>query len=484
MVAAGAGIASADTTGASTPATSDNSSSSVGSGAGGSSPMGSDVLGQTVETPSVIDFSDTYPTIGQRVSYSASGLVPKQTYRVLWETFQGTWDVDGNTFIGESYTPAVTVLGTVTADANGEVHSVLQIPTGYGDIHQIGLADASGIVVAQGSVTIKPSVSVSRTQEPEGNFFTLRVQGIGYGAYSSAYEVLYDNHLMGNIAAVTTNGTAVFQVRAEGIGPHLIEIAPCSIGSPYLNEQQSPYSWKPTFSIPVTVTKGHPGDVQDPIPAPSISTGNHLTASPGHGVVGSTFTLTGQGLPANESLTIEWSNTVGNHVTAAGYHAAETVLGHVTSSAAGTFATKIQVPVNVGGPPHTVQAVDAAGNVVGTTTYQIYPNLVSAPKAVKEGQMFTIHLQGGGPDTYDNCYSVLYDNSSIGYACGFNTNGDMQIQIRATGAPGIHDIDLYPTIQQGNQKVPNLYVLPLLTYKSDHPGESEPAFHLVIDVQP
>ncbi|WP_284199198.1 hypothetical protein [Alicyclobacillus sacchari] len=349
MVAAGAGIASADTTGASTPATSDNSSSSVGSGAGGSSPMGSDVLGQTVETPSVIDFSDTYPTIGQRVSYSASGLVPKQTYRVLWETFQGTWDVDGNTFIGESYTPAVTVLGTVTADANGEVHSVLQIPTGYGDIHQIGLADASGIVVAQGSVTIKPSVSVSRTQEPEGNFFTLRVQGIGYGAYSSAYEVLYDNHLMGNIAAVTTNGTAVFQVRAEGIGPHLIEIAPCSIGSPYLNEQQSPYSWKPTFSIPVTVTKGHPGDVQDPIPAPSISTGNHLTASPGHGVVGSTFTLTGQGLPANESLTIEWSNTVGNHVTAAGYHAAETVLGHVTSSAACTFATKIQVPVNVGG---------------------------------------------------------------------------------------------------------------------------------------
>ncbi|GMA56553.1 hypothetical protein GCM10025858_10560 [Alicyclobacillus sacchari] len=131
-----------------------------------------------------------------------------------------------------------------------------------------------------------------------------------------------------------------------------------------------------------------------------------------------------------------------------------------------------------------MQAVDAAGNVVGTTTYQIYPNLVSAPKAVKEGQMFTIHLQGGGPDTYDNCYSVLYDNSSIGYACGFNTNGDMQIQIRATGAPGIHDIDLYPTIQQGNQKVPNLYVLPLLTYKSDHPGESEPAFHLVIDVQP
>ncbi|KRW92941.1 hypothetical protein SD51_01350 [Alicyclobacillus tengchongensis] len=483
ILAAGAGMASADTTGSSTADTNGISSSGAGSEAGGQSPMGSDVLGQTVATPSVIDVSNTYPTIGERVTYSASGLVPKQTYRVLWEAFQGTWDVDGNTFVGESYTPFVKVLGTVTADANGEVHGVLRVPTGYGDIHQIGLADASGIVAAQGSVTVKPSFTISRTRESEGSFFTIRVQGIGYGAYSSAYEVLYDNHLMGNIAAVTTNGTAVFQVRAEGIGSHLIEIAPCSIGSPYLNEQQSPYNWKPTFSIPVTVTKGHPVDVKDSIPASSISTGNHLIASPGHGIVGSTFTLTGQGLPANESLTLEWSNTVGNHVTAAGYHSAQTVLGHVTTSSTGTFTVKIPVPVNVGGPPHTIQAVDPAGTIVGTTTYQIYPSLVSAPNVVKAGQVFTIHLQGGGPDTYDNCYSVLYDNSSIGYACGFNTNGDMQIQIRATGGPGVHYIDLYPTIQQGNQKVPNLYVLPLLTYKLDHPGEAQPAFHLVIDVQ-
>lgn len=258
---------------------------------------------------------------------------------------------------------------------------------------------------------------------------------------------------------------------------------PCSIGSPYLNEQQSPYSWKPTFDIPVTVTTGTPTDVFDSIPAPSPSVGDHLVATPGHGTVGSTFTLTGSSLPANQQVTIEWSNTVGNHVTSAGFHGAETVLAEAATDSKGDLSAKITVPVNVGGPAHTIEVVDSQGNVIGTTDYQIYPSFVSAPKTVKEGQILTVHLQGGGPDTYDNCYSVLYDNGSIGYACGFNSNGDMQIQIRATGAPGVHYVDLYPTIQQGNQKVPNLYVLPLLTYQADHPGEREPAFHIVFTIQ-
>ncbi len=448
-----------------------------------SSAGGSDVLGTPAAEQSSVSVSDAYPTVGETVKYKVLGLAPNATYQLLWETFKGTWNTDGNTFVGESYSTGVTTIARVTSDASGAVNASFVVPKGYGDIHQVGLLDGNGQVVAQGSVTVKPSVSIEKKVEPEGGFFTVHVDGIGYGAYSSAYEALYDNKLMGNITAVTTDGSATFQVRAEGVGAHQIEIVPCSIGSPYLNEQQSPYSWKPTFDIPVTVTTGTPTDVFDSIPAPSPSVGDHLVATPGHGTVGSTFTLTGSSLPANQQVTIEWSNTVGNHVTSAGFHGAETVLAEAATDSKGDLSAKITVPVNVGGPAHTIEVVDSQGNVIGTTDYQIYPSFVSAPKTVKEGQILTVHLQGGGPDTYDNCYSVLYDNGSIGYACGFNSNGDMQIQIRATGAPGVHYVDLYPTIQQGNQKVPNLYVLPLLTYQADHPGEREPAFHIVFTIQ-
>lgn len=439
------------------------------------------VLGNPAASQETLTFKVDYPTVGETVPFTASGLSANQSFKLVWETFKGTWDLNGNRFTGESYTPNVTTLSTVTSDANGDVNTSLIVPVGYGDTHQVGLLNAAGLVVAQGSVTVKPSVSIQKTTEAAGDFFNVTMKGIGYGAYSADWEALYDNKLTGNISAVTTDGTAVFQIRAEGVGQHFIEIDPASIGYPYLNEEQSPFSWKPSFSFPVTVTKGTPANLSDSIPAPSDSTGTNLVASPGHGIVGSTFTLTGKSLPSNANLTIEWSNTTGNHVKA-GIHDTETVLGKVTTDANGNFTKKLTVPVNVGGPPHVIHVIDAQGKVLGNTDYQIYPSLVSAPKTVKEGQLFTVHLQGGGPDTYDNVYSVLYDNGMIGYACGVNTGGDMQIQIRATGALGKHYIDLYPTIQQGDQKVPNVYLLPQLTYQKDHPGEQQPAYHLVINV--
>ncbi|WAH36804.1 hypothetical protein [Alicyclobacillus dauci] len=460
----------------------DSTTSTSAASASSSTDTTTNVLGDPATQQGTLTLSGKYAVIGQSVSLTASGLPANQTFHLVWETFKGTWDLNGNSFIGESYTPGVQTVASVSSDAAGNLKTSLKIPAGYGDIHQIGLVNADGQVVAQGDITIKPTATISKTTAADGQFLNIRVDGMGYGAYSSDYQVMYDNKLAGNISAVTTNGTANFQVRAEGGGQHHIDIVPASIGLPYLNEQQSPYSWKPSFDFPVNVTKGKPTNVFDPIPSPSPSTGTNLVASPGHGVTGSTFTLSGKSLPPNTALTIQWSNTVGNHVTSSGYHDAETVLGTVTTDKDGNFTKKLTVPVNVGGPPHTIQIVDGANNVLGTTNYQIYPSFVSAPKTVKAGSLFTVHLQGTGPTTYDNCYSVLYDNGTIGYACGFNTNGDVQIQVRATGAPGEHFLDIYPTIQQGNQKVPNVYLLPLLTYQKDHPGEWQPAFHIAFTI--
>jgi hypothetical protein len=43
-----------------------------------------------------------------------------------------------------------------------------------------------------------------------------------------------------------------------------------------------------------------------------------------------------------------------------------------------------------------------------------------------------------------NIYTLVFDNAYIGYACGFNSQGDVVIYLPAMGEPGWHFIDLYP----------------------------------------
>ena len=80
---------------------------------------------------------------------------------------------------------------------------------------------------------------------------------------------------------------------------------------------------------------------------------------------------------------------------------------------------------------------------------------------------------------------ATYDNGYMGYACGFNSQGDVVINFKASGAPGPHLIDLYPGIYQGPPTQPQLlYRQPQLTYADDHPGNKIPALRFIFDVLP
>ena len=81
-----------------------------------------------------------------------------------------------------------------------------------------------------------------------------------------------------------------------------------------------------------------------------------------------------------------------------------------------------------------------------------------------------------------NIYTLVYDNAYIGYACGFNSQGDVTVYLPATGEPGWHFIDLYPGIYKGeDMQMTNDFRIPQLTYQ-DHPGEKLPAFHFAFHV--
>jgi hypothetical protein len=91
---------------------------------------------------------------------------------------------------------------------------------------------------------------------------------------------------------------------------------------------------------------------------------------------------------------------------------------------------------------------------------------------LKEGQHFTVHLKGVGWTQLDNTIAVDYDNSYIGYGCGFNSNGDVVMNFWATGGPGTHLIDMYPLLYTQQPSYPNTPygMVPVLTYAQDAPG--------------
>jgi len=151
----------------------------------------------------------------------------------------------------------------------------------------------------------------------------------------------------------------------------------------------------------------------------------------------------------------------------------------------GSLTTTVRIPDDLGGW-HAIKLI-AREQVLMELPYYIEQNLVNVtPRRVKVGEAFTLQIKGVGWTELDNTLAVTYDNAAMGYACGFNTNGDVTINLVATGEPGTHLIDLYPAIYRGKDRVPWNYQTPFLTYARDFPalahGYRLPAYRLAIEV--
>ncbi len=147
----------------------------------------------------------------------------------------------------------------------------------------------------------------------------------------------------------------------------------------------------------------------------------------------------------------------------------------------------VTIPDDLGGW-HGIQVVQG-GKVVAQAPYLVDRSLVSiSPEAVHAGDTVTVHLKGFGWTELDNGAAVTYDNASVGYVCGFNSNGDVTLQLIATGSPGTHLIDLYPMVYQGRNDIKPWYLDPVLSYGSDFPamllGYRLPAYRLAITISP
>lgn len=475
--------------------------------------------------------------VGSEFSVIGKGLSPSKQITLVWSTSDGTWvtDVQPNTinYMGVKYSKYYVNMALVTTDSSGGFTLKTKVPSDFGGVHDI-YAVVDGVAVAHGGYQMLRTVSISPKSGPIGTPITITYTGMGASLYTAGGSVLYDNQFAGEMQALWTRGTGKAVIRASGdVGKHVIYVLD-GIGISYLNIIQSPVPFANGGTQTFTVTK----DAGAPAPyitypekvTPTVTQKTTLssvgldpntkavaTLSKDSGPVFTKVNLDVKGLTTTGVHTLEWATVVGNRVNCTGTCWVYNSVPLGTVDVKTTDITKeIQIPDHLGGW-HVVQVkkdgvieaqvpfyvqesimpyYDKKGKVISMGLAKADPS--GLPEArngsgtptnkFKVGEEFTIAIKGVGWTQLDNTLAVTYDNSYIGYGCGFNSNGYMVVHLKATGKPGTHIIDLWPLMYTNQPSFAGTPygMLPILTADRDFPGLALgyqlPSIHFAITV--
>ena len=482
---------------------------------------------------------------------AGAGLTANTEYTLVWNTTDAAWlgEVDPTTanFRGTKYTKINVDMGTVKTDANGAFSFQTKVPSDFGSTHDIYLVK-DGVAVAKGGFEIFRSVKMTPKSGPIGTPITITYTGMGASLYTAGASINYDNDYTGQFLALWTRGTGTAVIRAAGKpGKHFIHVMD-AIEYQYMNVLQSPVphayannniqtftvtkdpgiaALKPSTTWPMNVTPAikerttlsTSGDL-----APTTSAVATLT--PDRGPILQKTKLHVAGLPTDGTVDLAWSTVIGSRVdcpvgSTQCWKFNPSSLGQATVKG-GVLDADVTIPDNLGGY-HVVQ-VKSGGKVLAQAAYYVQHTMwnmkdkngkvvsVGVAKAdvakaqksgasaedlggtgvgtytFKQGEPFTITVRGVGWTQFDNTMAVTYDNSHVGYGCGFNSNGYMAIHMVATGEPGTHLIDLWPQYYSHQPSFANTQygMVPLLSGGWDNGalalGYTVPVLHFAIKV--
>ena len=446
---------------------------------------------------------------GTAYTISGSGLPAGKEVSIVWSTAKVTWVVDPRPdsvdYLGRKSDKVAVVIGTAKTDSSGAFTVKLKAPRDFGGIHDV-YAVIDGVQVAKGGFLIARWSKMTPKRGPIGTMITLTYGGLGSSLYEGGAAAYYDNKYIGAIMANWTRGIATVKFRAAGpVGRHSVVVAD-AISVNYLNIPQSPIPWAVGGRFTFTVTKdaGLPPrrmdwpvsvaptlDARTTLATTGLAAGSTATArlSSTAGPVLSKVEVAASGLTPGAGVDLVWSTVVGNRVNCSGtcWSFVSVPLGHATAAADGSLTSNVSIPDGLGGW-HVIQLMEN-GKVKAQVPYFVKRSVVGLSSLkLKAGQPFTIHLKGVGWTQLDNTIAVDYDNSYVGYGCGFNSNGDVVLNLVATGTPGTHLIDMYPLLytQQPSYANTPYGMVPVLTYAQDLPGLAMgyqlPAIRLAIEV--
>lgn len=438
--------------------------------------------------------------VGTEIQAVAQGLEPGEAVSLVWHTNRPEWSADlvAGTFNGIEYHDHTLTLAEGKTDVTGHVRLSFTVPEDFGYLHNVTLDYEDGTQAARQGILVEPSISVSPASGPEGTPIEVTVKGVGYRPYDYLRHILYDNRFTGIVTAINTQGTARLTITAVGDpGDHSIQLMRGAFTAPYLNPRQSP-NYIPGLNEPYwatfRITEGEAVRPSDPatqnLPRLSfqeqeLKSGPRLELNYASGHVGDPLVVDASGFPAGVPVQLTWSRVVGNRVAGQGWQEDWITLGEVVADRSGSFRWEGETPDDLGGA-HTVRAAVTGESdpTEAETTYTIQPSVAQFdPVDVKPGEVITIQLKGIGWTETENIVTMVHDNAYIGYACGFNTQGDVTIFFNADTRPGWHFIDLYPAIYKGKMGPVSSdpFRLPMLN-AADHPGAELPVFRLAYHV--
>jgi hypothetical protein len=449
---------------------------------------------------------------GGDVTVAGQGLPANKDVQLTWSTADVNWLLDSRPdsvdYLGRSAGNYNVQLGIARTDATGAFNLTVKAPRDWGGLHDI-YALVNGVAVAKGGLLIARHATIYPKSGPIGTPITITYYGLGSKLYEASASMTYDNKFVGQVTANWSRGVAVAHIRAAGpVGRHVIVLTD-SVTFSYMNIPQSPNPWATASKLYFTVTKdaGRPKPAIDwPVNVgptmwsyttmlPNAVKGATTASGALSTTAGTILTkvgLTARGLAPNVPVDLQWASVVGNRVNCTGtcWTTLNIPLGNGTAGADGSLKTNITVPDGLGGW-HAVQLIQN-GQVKAQLPFFVKRSFAAAQPVsdltLRPGQHFTIHLKGLGWTQLDNTIAVDYDNAYIGYACGFNSQGDTVINLTATGAPGTHLIDMYPLLYTQQPSYPNTPygMIPLLSYRTDLPGlalgYTLPAMRLAITV--
>lgn len=432
-----------------------------------------------------MELSPTSGPAGALVRVALANLPPNEDFELVWGTVKGKWNVADGAYNGRQYAPAAYLVARVRSDARGSISTSFTAPDDFGFGHDVVLQQGARLFT-QANFNLEMSMENSPASGPVGTPIEVVVKGVGWRELENSWTLVYDNAFTGWLSSVTTQGTARFTIPATGHeGVHVLSLIHGEFTFPYLNPEQNPRPDRPRFTRTFTIT---PGPTVLPAPVAEqtqrevkrLAPAGDLAVSPQFGPIGTPVRISASGLPPLREHVVSWTTMVGNRVGGGGFGEDEREIGRVATDAKGDLSYAFDAPDDLGGA-HAIIVKSAGGEKRGAFT--IVPSAL--PLDVAEGPAgteFRIRLRGVGWTETANIYTVVYDNVYSGYACGFNSQGHVDIVMRATGPEGYRFIDLYPAIYKGNEARPNNFRIPQLTYADDHPGEDLPHFRYVFRV--
>lgn len=196
------------------------------------------------------------------------------------------------------------------------------------------------------------------------------------------------------------------------------------------------------------------------VPSPAMADAT-LTLTPSEGPPETPVTASGAGVPPGAAVSILWFTMEGNRVSGSGFVEVNQTIAAGIADAQGRYSITFVAPYDLGGPAHRVQAA-VAGATVAESSFVLARDAWITPTEGPEGTLIEVRLVAGGWTQFDNNIAILWDNRFLGFACSFNSQGNISVWVQAVGGVGPHVLSIYPALYWGPSDGPTPWKHPMM----------------------